>query len=276
MSDYAHHHLIPNISKLLKMASKGELDKLNIYKSIEGGFLMTDRQWVAEISSAFKVGFSQVARAGSCAITVFIRDNGIWTANAGDCRAVLGSKKGDIYVAEPLSNDHNCKLASEKLKLMKDHPNEENIVRCKREDSCYVKGHLQPTRSFGDVYLKFAEFNGPSPTEKFRGRHVPAPYTPPYITATPEISYREITAEDKFVIIGSDGLWDQLSNEEAVQFVSSMDSKDPQRNSADLIKFALDRGARDANMTIGQLLDLPYGQKRKRHDDITVIIVYLK
>jgi pyruvate dehydrogenase phosphatase len=133
---------------------------------------MTDRMWIADIAGAFKNGYAQVARTGACALTVFLRDGVIWTANAGDCRAVLGSKDEGTgrMQALALSKDHNCKFQDEKDKLMEEHPHEENIVKCKSEDSCYVKGCLQPTRALGDLYLKYAEFNGPSSTERFRGK----------------------------------------------------------------------------------------------------------
>jgi pyruvate dehydrogenase phosphatase len=35
--------------------------------------------------------------------------------------------------------------------------------------------------------------------------------TPPYLTALPEISYHRLTARDKFMVIGSDGLWDMMT-----------------------------------------------------------------
>jgi serine/threonine protein phosphatase PrpC len=35
--------------------------------------------------------------------------------------------------------------------------------------------------------------------------------TPPYLTAMPEVSYHRLTARDKFMVIGSDGLWDMMT-----------------------------------------------------------------
>ncbi|CAM9883609.1 unnamed protein product, partial [Hapterophycus canaliculatus] len=79
---------------------------------------------------------------------------------------------------------------------------------------------VQPTRSFGDAYLKYPEFNGKEGTHRSAGRFLPPPYTPPYITAEPEISVHEInTSQDDFVVLASDGLWDHVSNIEAVEIV---------------------------------------------------------
>lgn len=58
----------------------------------------------------------------------------------------------------------------------------------------YVKARLQPTRAIGDAYLKHSEFNGP-PGQRLRGRHVPPPYTPPYITSRPETRILKLPPE---------------------------------------------------------------------------------
>ena len=60
-----------------------------------------------------------------------------------------------------------------------------------------MKGRLQPTRSIGDYHLKKREeWKGPG---EFRG---------PYLTHEPEISVYEVKKEDRYILIGSDGLWD--------------------------------------------------------------------
>ena len=42
-----------------------------------------------------------------------------------------------------------------------------------------------------------------------------------------------------------------------------------------LIERALEKAAKDANMTVQGLRDTPQGKKRKLHDDITVVVVDL-
>mmetsp|Transcript_45407 Transcript_45407/g.84329 ORF Transcript_45407/g.84329 Transcript_45407/m.84329 type:complete len:114 (-) Transcript_45407:1041-1382(-) len=67
------------------------------------------------------------------------------------------------YEAEDLSRDHNAREAQEQSRIFAQHPDEsqQELVQCMRQKICYVKGRLQPTRAFGDLYLKRAEFNGP-------------------------------------------------------------------------------------------------------------------
>ena len=92
----------------------------------------------------------------------------------------------------------------------------------------YVKARLQPTRALGDAYLKHSEFNGP-PDARRRGRHIPPLYTPPYITARPETRVHPLRGAGagppctrSFLLLGCDGLWDVMSNEEAVRCVRTL------------------------------------------------------
>lgn len=81
----------------------------------------------------------------------------MFDATAGDCRAVVaervkssdGKNQSNSYRAFNLSRDHNAKHIEEQERLSKEHPGEQDVVLCRNPDSCYVKGRLQPTRSFG-------------------------------------------------------------------------------------------------------------------------------
>ena len=77
---------------------------------------------------------------------------------------------------------------------------------------------LQISRSIGDVYLKKAEFNREPLYAKFRLRD---PIRRPILSADPAISMHEIEPDDRFLIFASDGLWEHLSNQEAVDIVQN-------------------------------------------------------
>lgn len=74
----------------------------------------------------------------------------------------------------------------------------------------------QVSRSIGDVYLKKPEFNKEPLFQRFR---LPEPLKKPVLSAEPVISTTAIRAQDRFVIFASDGLWEHLSNQEAVEIV---------------------------------------------------------
>jgi serine/threonine protein phosphatase PrpC len=77
---------------------------------------------------------------------------------------------------------------------------------------------LQITRSIGDVYLKKPEFNREPLYTKFRLQET---FKRPLLSSDPAITVHQIQPTDKFVIFASDGLWEHLSNQEAVDLVQS-------------------------------------------------------
>lgn len=201
---------------------------------------------------------------------------------AGDIRAVLGKSdpaNKDKMVAVALSNDQNAMVKSEQEKLKKEHPGEANAFTCRHPDSCYVKSALQPTRAFGDFSLKYPEFNGPPYVngDRSAGRHFAEPFSPPYITAIPEIkSFKIDKNSDRFVIIGSDGLWDFLSNEEAVEVVREQVALGNHDHAGRaLVERTLQKAAKRYEITYADLLSLPPGShRRRRHDDTTVVVLF--
>lgn len=76
----------------------------------------------------------------------------------------------------------------------------------------------QISRSIGDVYLKKAEFNRAPLYAKFRLRE---PFKRPILSSDPSISVHELQPHDQFLIFASDGLWEHLSNQEAVDIVQN-------------------------------------------------------
>lgn len=77
---------------------------------------------------------------------------------------------------------------------------------------------LQVSRSIGDVYLKKAEFNREPLYQKFRLRE---PFKRPILSADPAITVHQLLPQDQFIIFASDGLWEHLTNQEAVDIVQT-------------------------------------------------------
>lgn len=140
-----------------------------------------ESNYIEKIKNSYNLGFGEVAKVGCCANISILHDGILTVANSGDCRTIIGSSlgqslenvsyesnpvisnvQGQLYTCYHVGRDHNARTPLEKYLLSHDHPNEENIVRCKSEHACYVKGRLQLTRAIGDLYLKLQEFNEPS------------------------------------------------------------------------------------------------------------------
>lgn len=186
------------------------------------------------------------------------------------------------YLAVALSQDHNCREPRERKKLELEHPDELDVVVCKRPDVCYIKGKLQPTRAFGDFYLKYSEFMRHPDQHASAGRYISPPYTPPYITASPEITVSKLRpGVDDFLILGTDGLWDFVTSQEAVNVVGQILREEPGGNSIKaseaLQTLVLSRAAERCGVDLEQLKRLQPGkERRRRFDDTTIIVVDLK
>lgn len=146
-AEYVQKNLIANTYKEIR-ASKLD-DDMSIIKSLIRGFERTDRDLLVQVRQTFDVGFGAVARVGSCGLLVYIHENQLFVANAGDVRVVLAHEtkvRKTKLEGTALSHDHNAKIQREKKRLALEHPGEDDIVVCKHPEACYVKGRLQPTR----------------------------------------------------------------------------------------------------------------------------------
>lgn len=75
---------------------------------------------------------------------------------------------------------------------------------------------FQVSRSIGDVYLKKPDFYRDPVFQQFGN---PIPLKRPAMTAEPSILIRKLRPQDLFLIFASDGLWEQLTDEAAVEIV---------------------------------------------------------
>ncbi|XP_061533701.1 pyruvate dehydrogenase [acetyl-transferring]-phosphatase 2, mitochondrial [Phycodurus eques] len=261
----------------------------------------------------------QVAFAGSTACVAHIGPEGIHVANAGDSRAVLGVQEADgSWTAVPLSQDHNCCNRAELRRVRAQHPPSERrtVVTDDR-----LLGVLMPSRAFGDVRFKWshelqrsilASLESSVDPDSLNLYHYTLPnyLTPPYLDAAPEVTYHKVRPQDRFLILGTDGLWDELRSQEAVRLVgehlsgihlqSPVSQSERQLKLGQLHQLLLKRQARampasDDNAAthlirhalgtgeygelcherLASMLALPQDLARMYRDDITAIVVYL-
>ncbi|KAG7246523.1 hypothetical protein CRUP_023549, partial [Coryphaenoides rupestris] len=170
----------------------------------------------------------QVAFTGSTACVAHVGLEGIHVANAGDCRAVLGVQEEDgSWSALPLSRDHNAQNERELQRIRGRHPRSESSTVVVEDR---LLGVLMPLRAFGDVSFKWSRElqsgvlqgleSGVDLDSLNMYQHTPPNYlTPPYLDAAPELLYHKLRPQDHFLILASDGLWDEMGSQQAVQLV---------------------------------------------------------
>lgn len=232
------------------------------FQATEEGFLsLVTKQWSIR---------PQIAAVGSCCLVGVVCNGTLYIANLGDSRAVLGRvvrATGEVLAIQ-LSAEHNASLESVRQELHSTHPDDSQIVVLKH-NVWRVKGLIQISRSIGDVYLKKAEFNRAPLYAKFRLRE---PFKRPILSSDPSVSVHQLQAHDQFIIFASDGLWEHLSNQEAVDIVQNH----PRTGSAKrLVKVALQEAAKKREMRYSDLKKIDRGVRRHFHDDITVVVLFL-
>ncbi|CAN1784737.1 Probable protein phosphatase 2C 42, partial [Linum perenne] len=244
---YVCDHLFPNF---------------RAFQATEEGFTsVVSQQWSTK---------PQMATVGSCCLVGVIFQQTLFVANLGDSRVVLGKKVGNTggVAAIQLSTEHNASLDDIRHELKELHPDDPQIVVLKH-GVWRVKGIIQVSRSIGDVYMKHARFNREPISAKFR---LPEPMNMPIMSASPTILTHPLHPSDSFLIFASDGLWEHLSNEEAVEIVQSH----PHVGSAKrLVKAALQEAARKREMRYADLRKIDKKVRRHFHDDITVVVLFL-
>ncbi|XP_038718734.1 protein kinase and PP2C-like domain-containing protein isoform X2 [Tripterygium wilfordii] len=153
---------------------------------------------------------------GCTAIAALIVRNKLLVANAGDCRTIL-CRAGQPFA---LSRDHVASCLEERDRVV----SMGGEVKWQLDTWRVGLAALQVTRSIGDDDLK------------------------PAVTAEPEITETLLSAEDEFLVMASDGLWDVVSNAEVVSIIKDT-VKEPGMCSKRLATEAAARGSKD-NITV--------------------------
>ncbi len=144
--------------------------------------------------------------SGTCAVGVLLKEGTAYTANLGDSRAVIGSCSPEETCALEISIDHKPTREGEKERILRSGGKIERSMIDDKEVGPYrvwradedVPG-IAITRSLGDLV---AHSIG--------------------VAAEPEVTAKDIDADDKFIVMGSDGVWDVMSSAEAVGFILSL------------------------------------------------------
>ncbi|KAF1891218.1 hypothetical protein Lal_00001360 [Lupinus albus] len=217
---------------------------------------------------------------GSCVLLVLLHGNNLYTLNLGDSRAVLatystcdkmnGNKR---MKAVQLTDSHTVDNEVERAELLAGHPDDPNAIVAGK-----VKGKLKVTRAFGVGYLKksFGEAKKNLNDALMGILQVRDLKSPPYVSTEPSLNVHKISNSDQFVIVGSDGLFDFFSNDEAVKLVESYILNNPSCDPAKfLIEQLIARAADSAGFSMEELMNIPAGRRRKYHDDVTVIVIIL-
>jgi serine/threonine protein phosphatase PrpC len=216
----------------------------DISAAIKEGFAKLDVKLAEHIAAQEEAELAPgAAGSGSCAVCAIVQQGTMYVANVGDSRCVL-VQRGDAGdqqqppSAIALSRDHKVSDPDERKRI-------EAAGGFVHNDR--LLGVLAVSQSFGDFEIKKAAADE-------AGR--------PILTSTPEVTTRALDpAADVCLVLGSDGLWDVLSNDEVAQMVvrvlaegGGSSGNPPKRAAEALIQAAAAAGSEDDITAVVMLL----------------------
>lgn len=223
MAEFAQRHMLPSLRHYWHLPLDEALRRSFLFLDVK--FRALEDEWYQQRMQQLGPG-NAGARSwpGATAICALLVGRHLWVANTGDCRAVLCSSG----LANPLTRDHTVEDASERERVKLDG----GLVEWKVNSWRVGKVGIQVTRSLGDGDLKNEG-----------------------VIADPEITYKEITKDDEFLILASDGLWERVPNQAAVGLVHDT-VKQPNMCSQRLAFEAITAGSGD-NVTVAVMFLQP-------------------
>ncbi|XP_046409746.1 pyruvate dehydrogenase [acetyl-transferring]-phosphatase 1, mitochondrial [Neodiprion fabricii] len=206
-----------------ELVEHGSTKEFHMETALENAFLRLDNDLSCEalmkLSRKDAARTLAVAMSGAVAVIAHIDGPHLHVAGLGDCQAVLGVlSENDAWSAKMMTVEHNSDNRTEVERILSEHPNNERSTVIKMER---LLGQLAPLRAMGDFRYKWSKEILKDVVVPYFGESAIPPnyHTPPYLTAKPEVHYHRLTPRDKFLIIGSDGLWELISPLEAVRLV---------------------------------------------------------
>ncbi|WIA11275.1 hypothetical protein OEZ85_011399 [Tetradesmus obliquus] len=156
--------------------------------------------------------------AGSTLLALLLVDDKLHIANVGDSRAVMG--RGSE--AQQLTRDHKPACSLEQRRITEADPQADIST------DGYMYGELAVARAIGSAHIKR------DPSKRA-------------LIPTPEVHSVQLQAEDDFVVLATDGLWDKVDNSEVIQVARRTlagSRRDPQGPAAAASRALVDRALR--------------------------------
>ncbi|KAG1365776.1 Protein phosphatase 2C 35 [Cocos nucifera] len=282
----------------------GAVNHVEVLKALFQALRKTEESYL-DVADKMVSENPELALMGSCVLVMLMKGEDVYLMNVGDSRAILAQKaESDAWssmakesqdlerineemlnvleaydsrnpmdglpnlAALQLTIDHSTCVEEEVRRIRNEHPDDASAIANDR-----VKGSLKVTRAFGAGFLKQPKWNN-ALLEMFRIDYVG---TSPYISCSPSLYHYKLSPKDKFLILSSDGLYQYFTNQEAVaqveMFIATTPEGDPAQH---LVEEVLLRAAKKAGMDFHELLEIPQGDRRRYHDDVSIIVVSLE
>ena len=248
ISDYMNEYFNNRLNYLIN-----EEDKQNLFtENISNIFLKNHEQMIKTASTKIDKELSSlndydISQSGSTSVMLYILNNTLICANIGDSQCFLfNCSSEDLWTFEPLSNPHLASDENEQKRIVEKggevHPYYEQDGIFEGPDRIYVKNKTYPglvmSRTFGDLIAKNIG-----------------------VISEPEIIIKKIDNNTKFIVLGSDGLWDALKPYDVNRMVR------PFFNKGDID---------GACQTLMKKAKQKWDKDEEERDDITIIVIFIR
>mmetsp|Transcript_34515 Transcript_34515/g.102532 ORF Transcript_34515/g.102532 Transcript_34515/m.102532 type:complete len:342 (-) Transcript_34515:735-1760(-) len=238
--------------KLLTNMSKAWRGGAMVAQAITDAYLMTDKKLLATKNGFMGLGERGVggAKCGATAATVALYQDTatgstkLVAANIGDARTLLVSSTGKTL---QLSFDHVPDQEVERKRIERFNPNPKQPLVRYVGGTWRTGGLLALSRAFGDAYMKGSlQFEGI--TEGSDG------YSSGFgVIAEPYVQEAELSAEDAWVVVSSDGLYAEvergggggLTNEQVGEILAAAPGASAEQAAKELAAAAQEVGSTD-------------------------------
>lgn len=208
-------------------------------------------QSILRLNQEMLTGTVDVSMSGSTCIAVVLRNEHLWCANVGDSRAVIGRRTGAQWSAVPLSRDHKPDLRDEAERIFKAGG---RVAAYQDEEG----NPIGPAR----VWLRHIDTPGLAMSRSI-GDAVAASVG---VISTPEVLHITLQPDDKVLVLGSDGVFEFLSNEEVIDIVTPFWGHRDAQSACKAVE----------NTAYAKWAEVRSTQDEDVVDDITCVVVFLE
>ena len=247
ISEYMNDYFTDKLNYLIS-----EEDKQNLFtENITDIFLKNHEQIIKATSTKIDKDISKslncdISQSGSTSVMLFTLNDTLICSNIGDSQCFLfNCSSEDLWTFEPLSNPHLASDENEQKRILENggevHPYYEQDGVYEGPDRIYAKNKIYPglvmSRTFGDLLAKKIG-----------------------VISEPEIITKKIDDNTKYIVLGSDGLWDALKPYDIIRIVR------PFFNKGDID---------GACQTLMKKAKQKWDKDIEERDDITIIVIFI-